>query len=103
MFYFLKKVEDWKFVAFPDPDWALVIWCGHNPVLQYNGKFFTFWKKLGKKYNIFFFFAGAFVVSRNQNLNNLSVEIDQELRIAAEKFGIDYDAMCISDNTSCEP
>ena len=55
-----------------------------------------------KKY-ISLFFAGAFVVSRNQNLNNLPEEIDQELRSAAEKFGIDYDAMCISDNTSCEP
>ena len=57
-------------------------------------------KKLEK---IFLFFTGAFVVSRNQNLNNLTEEIDQELRSAAEKFGIDYDAMCISDNTSCEP
>jgi len=78
----VPQVEDWKFVAFPDPDWALVIWCGHNPVLQYNG---------------------AFVVSRKQNMDNLTEEIDQELRSAAEKFGIDYDAMCISDNTSCEP
>ena len=73
-------------------------------MLQYNGKFFVFWnvfEKSKKKY--IFISAGAFVVSRNQNLNNLTEEIDQELRSAAEKFGIDYDAMCISDNTSCEP
>ena len=36
-------------------------------------------------------------------MDTLTEEIDQELRSAAEKFGIDYDAMCISDNTSCEP
>ena len=63
--------------------------------------FEMFLKKVRK--NIFLFFAGAFVVSRKQNLDNLTEEIDQELRSAAEKFGIDYDAMCISDNTSCEP
>ena len=33
------KIEDWKFVSIPDPDWALVIWCGSNPVLKYNGAF----------------------------------------------------------------
>ena len=55
---FSTKVEDWKFVAFPDPDWALVIWCGHNPVLQYNGKFFAFLNVFGKskKKNVFLFF-----------------------------------------------
>ena len=61
-----------------------------------------FLKKVKKRY-IFSFFAGAFVVSRKQNMDNLTEEIDQELRSAAENFGIDYDAMCISDNTSCEP
>ena len=36
---FLFQIEDWKFVSIPDPDWALVVWCGSNPVLKYNGAF----------------------------------------------------------------
>ena len=68
-------------MAIPDPDWAFVIWCGHNPILNYNG---------------------AFVISRKRNLETLTPEIDNKLREAAEKYGIDYDAMCVSDNTNCK-
>merc|ERR1711983_345574 len=45
----IPQIEDWKFMAMPDPDWALVIWCGSNPVLKYNG---------------------AFVISRHQSLDH---------------------------------
>lgn len=68
-------------MALPDPDWALVIWCGRNAVLNYNG---------------------AFVISRNRNLNELTPEVENELRVAAEKFGIDFDGMCVTDNTNCK-
>ena len=61
----------------PDPDWALVIWCGSNPVLKYNG---------------------AFVISRYQNLDQLAPETEVKLREAASNFGIDYDEMCVSNN-----
>ena len=77
----VPQVEDWKFVAIPDPDWALVIWCGSNPVLKYNG---------------------AFVISRHRSLNELTEDIELQLMEATEKFGIDYGAMCVSDNTKCE-
>ena len=75
-----KKVEDWKFVAIPDPDWALVIWCGSNPVLKYNG---------------------AFVVSRQRNMLAITEEVENALRSEAARFGIAYDDMCVSDNTNC--
>lgn len=75
------QIEDWKFVAYPDPDWALVIWCGNNPVITYNG---------------------AFIISRHQTLSMMSPEIENEFRIATAKYGLDFDEMCISDNTKCE-
>lgn len=29
-------------------------------------------------------------------------EIEDALRSAASKFGLDYDAMCVSENTGCK-
>lgn len=80
-YYLELQIEDWKFVAFPHPDWALVIWCGSNPVLKYNG---------------------AFVVSRYRSLEFLEQGTEDQLRKSASEFGIDFDAMCISDNTNCK-
>ena len=76
----IPQVEDWKFVAIPDPDWALVIWCGHNPVLQYSG---------------------AFVISRHRSLDKMSAEVETAFREATSNFGLDYDEMCISNNVNC--
>ena len=74
------QIEDWKFVAFPDPDWALVIWCGSNPVLKYNG---------------------AFVISRYRNLDRMTSEVEAKLREATSNFGLHYDEMCVSNNEHC--
>ena len=76
----VPQIEDWKFVAIPDPDWALVIWCGHNPLLKYNG---------------------AFIISRYQSLEKLTPEIEAELRIATNNFGLNYDELCVSNNENC--
>lgn len=76
----VPQIEDWKFVAMPDPDWALVIWCGSNPVLKYNG---------------------AFVISRHQSLGKLTPEAEAGLREATSNFGLDFDEMCVSNNESC--
>ncbi len=69
-------------MSFPHPDWAFVVWCGSNPALDYNG---------------------AFVVTRNRNLDPLAdlPEVEAELRAAAEAVGINYDDMCVTDNTEC--
>jgi hypothetical protein len=67
-------------VSYPDPDWALVIWCGSNPALDYNG---------------------GFVISRHRSLGMLPADVEVELREAAERFGINYDTLCESDNTLC--
>ena len=76
------QIEDWKFVAYPHPDWAFVSMCGSNPALNFNG---------------------AFVLARERNLDGLAFlpEVELVLRATAESLGIDYDAMCESDNTDC--
>jgi len=77
----LPQVEKWHIVSLPEENFMFVIWCGENPALNYNG---------------------AFVVSRTRTQENMSEETEAEFRRIAEKFGIDYDAMCLTDNTSCK-
>ena len=76
------QIEDWKFVAWPHPDWAFVVMCGSNPAFNYNG---------------------AYVFTRERSLEALESlpEVEVALRAAAESIGIDYDFMCESDNTNC--
>ncbi len=76
------QIEDWKFISYPHPDWAFVAWCGSNPALNYNG---------------------AFVITRERSLAPLEElpEVEQELRAAVESLGLDWDAMCETDNTDC--
>ena len=57
-----------------------VMWCGTNPALDYNG---------------------AFVLSRHKTQASISQETEQVFREVATKHGVDYDAMCVSDNTQC--
>jgi hypothetical protein len=35
--YTLYQVEDWRLVSMPHPDYALMLWCGQLPVLDYSG------------------------------------------------------------------
>jgi len=76
----VPQVEDWKFVAMPHPDWTLVVWCGFNPMMKYNG---------------------AYVLSRKRSLAEMPADVEVEMRKAVAKFHMDYDAMCESDNTAC--
>ena len=57
-----------------------VMWCGQNPALDYNG---------------------AFVLSRGRTEEDMLEDTREEFRMVAEKHGVDYDAMCLSDNTLC--
>ena len=69
-------------MSYPHPDYAFVAWCASGPLVDHNG---------------------AFVISRNRNLAGLAdlPEVEAELSAAAERLGIDYDAMCESDNLDC--
>ena len=33
----MLQVEDWRLVSMPSPDYALMLWCGRLPVLDYAG------------------------------------------------------------------
>jgi len=76
----VPQVEDWKFVSMPSPDWALIVWCGHNPLMQYNG---------------------AFIISRKRSLAEMPKAVEDEFRRVTPKFNLDFDQMCPSDNTNC--
>ena len=58
----------------------LVIWCGTNPALDYNG---------------------AFLLSRGRAEEGMQADTLAELRAVAAKHGVDWDSMCFSDNTNC--
>jgi len=77
----LPQIEDWYFVSYPHADWALVIWCGYNPVVEFHG---------------------ALVVSRQRTLDAMPAYVESEFRRVAKLYHMDYDAMCVSDNTNCQ-
>ena len=62
------------------PEFMFVMWCGTNPALDYNG---------------------AFVLSRHKTQASISQETEKVFREVATKHGVDYDVMCVSDNTQC--
>jgi len=76
----VPQVEDWKFISMPNKEWAFVIWCGTNPVLNYGG---------------------AFVISRHRSLDTMPADVEAEFNQVASRFGLEYAQMCVSDNTNC--
>jgi len=76
----LPQVEKWHIVSYPDENHMMVIWCGVNPAVEYNG---------------------GFVVSRFRTKDAIPPESAEEFRQVAARLGFDYDDMCESDNTAC--
>jgi len=76
----LPQVERWHVVAWPEPDFIMVIWCGQNPVVNYNG---------------------GFILSRGRTQAEMLPSSEEAFRASCDSFGIDYDAMCVSDNSLC--
>ena len=36
----VPQIEDWKWMWISDDNnWSVVVWCGSNPMLEYNGAF----------------------------------------------------------------
>jgi hypothetical protein len=77
----LPQIERWHIVSKPSDDFMMVMWCGSNPALNYNG---------------------GFVVARERTEVAMTPEIEAEFRRVAENLGVDYDAMCLTDNTNCD-
>jgi len=76
----LPQVEKWHIVSKPQEDFMLVMWCGTNPALDYNG---------------------AFLLSRGRTEEGIEADSLAEFQAVAAKHGVDWDSMCISDNTNC--
>jgi len=75
----VPQIEDRKWMWIKD-DWALVVWCGYNPVQVFNG---------------------AFVLSRRRSNGSIPVELELEIREQLEMYGMDLDTMCLTDSTKC--
>jgi hypothetical protein len=72
--------EDWRLVSMPHPDYALMLWCGRLPVLDY---------------------AGGIVISRHRDDSGMPAEVVQEFRDVLKKHDIDWDKTCPSNNNHC--
>ena len=77
------QVEEWRVLSWPHPDWMLYIYCGYTPTGPY---------------------AGGSVVSRSDkpsSINAIPKYVEVEFRATAQRFGFDYDAMCVSNVANC--
>jgi len=72
--------EHWRIVSQPHPDYALVLWCGRLPVMNYNG---------------------IFVISRKRNDKAMPKYAVEEFRRVLKQHAINWDDMCPSDNEHC--
>lgn len=79
----INQTEPWIVVSMPHPDWAMVLWCGDNPVLKY---------------------AGAILLSRaSKNYHDIPKWVDDIIREAVAKHGLDFDKdLFVNDNSKCE-
>ena len=77
---FYIQIEDWKWVWISG-DWAVVVWCGSNPMLEYNG---------------------GFVLSREKSDGTLPPELEDEIKNILETFGMKLEGMCRTDSTGCQ-
>jgi len=74
------QVEDWRLVSMPHPDYALMLWCGRLPVLDY---------------------AGGIVISKHRDGSQMPAQVEAEFRKVLAQHDIDWDKTCPSDNNHC--
>jgi len=72
--------EDWRLVSFPHPDYALMLWCGRLPVLDYGG---------------------GIIISRKRNSKDIPKEVVSEFKKVLKKHGLEWDNLCPSNNDDC--
>jgi len=73
--------EKWKVVSWPHPDFMLTIWCGHTPVVPYNG--------------------GILLSRAGRTVDSIPGYVHEIFRAVAKRFHIVYDEMCPSTNEAC--
>ena len=80
----VPQIEDWKWMwVSEDNNWAVVVWCGSNPMLDYNG---------------------ALVLSRTRSDGTLPPELEPVIRsvsfFTTDKFTDQHCALCSFLNSS---
>lgn len=76
----LYQSEDWRLVSWPHPDYALMLWCGRLPVLDY---------------------AGGIVISRLKDDTKMPPEVLAEFKRVLSSHGLSWEKMCPSNNNHC--
>ena len=77
----MPQDEYWRVVDWPHPDYVFVIWCGHTPVVPYNG---------------------GIVLSRaSRSLEGIPPYVESSFEATAAKFNITWSQMCPSTNVGC--
>ena len=75
------QIEDWKWMWISEDNlWAVVVWCGSNPMLEYNG---------------------AFVLSRHRSDGTLPADLEPTIRDVLVKYGMNLDNMCLVNSLEC--
>ena len=72
--------EDWRLVSWPHPDYALMLWCGRLPVLDY---------------------AGGILISRKKTDVEMPDSVTAEFKSVLAKHGLDWEKTCPSNNDHC--
>jgi len=72
--------EDWRLVSWPHQDYALMLWCGRLPVLDY---------------------AGGIVISRERTDKDMPDYVLKEFKEVLTRHGLEWDNMCPSNNDHC--
>jgi len=79
----VPQIEDWKWLWISeDNQWSVVVWCGYNPMLEYNG---------------------AFVLSRSRSDGTLPADLEPTIREQLTKYGMNLDEMCLINSLECDP
>lgn len=79
----VPQIEDWKWLWISeDNQWSIVVWCGYNPMLNYNG---------------------AFVLSRSRSDGTLPADLEPTIREQLTKYGMNLDEMCLINSLECDP
>ncbi len=75
--------EKWTVLSWPHPDWMLYIYCGYTPTGPY---------------------AGGSVVTRldKPRMDEIPAYVEAQFKSTAQRFGFDYDTMCLSNVTMCQ-
>jgi len=78
---YMEMEERWFIVERIEEDWMFYFWCSENLAAAD---------------------AGAVVLGRARSIAEMPESVEARFRELATQFGLDYDSMCINDNSQCK-